>query len=399
MPRRLRVLVVTRLFPNAALPHAAAFNRQQLVALARLCDVELLAVIPWFPGARLFSSWSAAGRLSRVPRTERLDGLLVRHPRVLYVPKLDPLAPVLYVASLLRDVWLLPSRVDVVLGSWASPDGVAAVALSRLLAVPAVVKLHGSDMNALADRPGVRPWLTWALPRAARVVAVSRMLADKACALGAPVARLVVVPNGVDRDLFRPRDRTAARAALAAMGTGFPEGARGILYVGHMSRAKGVEDLIAAFRRIAAARSDIALALVGEGPEADRCRRAAAELDGRLVIAGSRSHEEVATWMAACDVLTLPSWSEGTPNVVLEAAASGRPVVATRTGGIPEVVSSPGQGELVAPRDVEGLADALVRVAEMRCNPAAIAAAAPGGWDESAARLLRVLQEAVSDAR
>src|SRR5262245_40470196 len=82
---RLRVLVLTRLFPNAAFPHAAAFNRQQLAALARLADVEILAVIPWFPGCRHFARWSAAGRLTEVPSHERVGELEVQHPRVLYL--------------------------------------------------------------------------------------------------------------------------------------------------------------------------------------------------------------------------------------------------------------------------------------------------------------------------
>src|SRR5512141_937973 len=79
--RRLRVLVMTRLFPNAVDPAFATFNRQQFAALGARCDVEVLATIPWFPGAGLLSRWSAAGRLLAVPREEVMAGLPVRHPR------------------------------------------------------------------------------------------------------------------------------------------------------------------------------------------------------------------------------------------------------------------------------------------------------------------------------
>lgn len=64
----MRVLVMTKIFPNAAEPLSAPFNRQQIAALGRRCEVEVLAPIPWFPGATLFSRWSSAGRLGTVPR-------------------------------------------------------------------------------------------------------------------------------------------------------------------------------------------------------------------------------------------------------------------------------------------------------------------------------------------
>jgi teichuronic acid biosynthesis glycosyltransferase TuaC len=388
MPDELRVLIATRLFPSAADPLAAAFNRQQFAALARLCKVQLLGVIPWFPGAGLFSRWSAAGRLTSAPARERIDGLEVEHPRVLYLPRVGhALAPALYAASLLP--WLNERRgkVDVVLGSWAFPDGVAAVTMARLLGVPAVVKLHGSDLNVLSELPSVRRLLQRSLPRAARVVAVSRGLAEKARALGVPAERIALVPNGVDRQLFQPQDRAEARREL-----GLDIGKRPlILYVGRLEQAKGTGDLLAAFQKVAAARPDPVLAMVGEGSDGERCREAAVALPGRVLAPGPRRLVEVARWMAACDLLVLPSWNEGTPNVILEALASGRRVVATRVGGIPDVITSPAQGELVPPRDPEALARALIHAATESYDPAAVSGSAPGGWDDSAARLYQVL--------
>ena len=82
-------------------------------------------------------------------------------------------------------------------------------------------------------------------------------------------------------------------------------------------------------------------------------------LTGRLVLAGGQPLHEVARYLAACDVLALPSWAEGTPNVVLEAIAAARPVVATRVGGIPDVIEDERTGILVPPRDPAALCDAL----------------------------------------
>jgi glycosyltransferase involved in cell wall biosynthesis len=388
MKDELRVLITTRLFPSAAQPLAAAFNRQQFAALARLCNVQLLAVIPWFPGAGLFSRWSAAGRLTGAPARECIDGLEVEHPRVFYLPRFGhALAPALYTASLLPWLKEYRGKVDVVLGSWAFPDGVAAVTIGRLLGVPAVVKLHGSDLNVLSTMPPVRRLLERALPRAERVVAVSRGLGEKARLLGAPRERIALVPNGVDSELFRPQDRAKARQEL-----GLDIGERPlILYVGRLEQAKGINDLLAAFKRLSAVRPDSVLALVGDGSEAQRCAEAAAVFPRRVLVAGPRLLVEVARWMAACDLLVLPSWNEGTPNVILEALASGRRVVATRVGGIPDVITSAALGELVPPRDPEALARALASALAQPYDPAVLAAAAPGGWDDSAARLYQVL--------
>ena len=183
----MRVVILTKIFPNQREPLSSPFNRQQFAAFARLCDVEILATIPWFPAAGLFAEWSRAGRLLGVPDEETIEGMRVRHPRFLFVPRFAPgLAGPLYVASLARAALRCRGKVDVVLGSWAYPDGFAAVVLAGMLGVPSVVKLHGSDMNVVSRLPGPRRQLAWALPRADRVVAVSGPLRDAAIALGAP---------------------------------------------------------------------------------------------------------------------------------------------------------------------------------------------------------------------
>jgi glycosyltransferase involved in cell wall biosynthesis len=392
----MRVLVITKIFPNALEPLSSPFNRQQFAALGRLCDVEVLASIPWFPGARAFARWSAAGRLVGVPSRDVIDGLAVQHPRFLFLPRYGhALSGALYAASLAPAVLRYRGRVDVVLGSWAYPDGAAAVALAALLAVPAVVKLHGSDINVVARLRGPRRQLRWALPRARRVVAVSRALADEVVALGVARDRVAVVTNGIDPELFHPRDRAASRAAMGLA----PDG-KLLLYVGRLERAKGVIDLLDAFARLAPRRSDLRLALVGDGSARAECEERAARLGDQVKVLGARPLAEVPLWLGACDLLTLPSWNEGTPNVLLEALACGRPVVATRVGGIPDVVSAPPLGELVPARDPAALAAALERVADGSHDAPAIAQlGARGGWADSAARLLAVLEAAVADAR
>lgn len=390
----MRVLILTRLFPNAKEPLWSPFNKQQFAALGKSCDVEVWASIPWFPGAPLFARWSAAGRLADVPARETIEGLPVRHPRYVYVPKIGHHASgALYAASLFGAARRQRGRIDVILGSWAFPDGVAAVALGRLLGVPAVIKVHGSDMNVLAKQAGPARNLRWALPRAARVVAVSRPLADAVASFGVPRDRIDLVPNGVDSELFRPSDRGEARAALGYAG----DARKWLVYVGRVEQAKGIGDLLEAFSRLAARRRDLRLAIVGDGAARAACTSAAARLGEQLIVAGPRPLEEIPRWMAAADVVTLPSWAEGTPNVLLEAIACGRRCVATRVGGIPDVITDSAFGELVAARAPEELAAALERGADMSYDPEEIARrGARGGWAESARKLESALRAALA---
>jgi teichuronic acid biosynthesis glycosyltransferase TuaC len=383
----VRVLAITKIFPNSAEPLSAPFNRQQFAALARRCELEVMATIPWFPGAGLVARWSSAGRLATVPRHERIEGIAVSHPRTLFVPRLAHGAwGPLYAASIVPAIRHHRGKVDVVLGSWAYPDGFAAVIAARLLGVPAVVKLHGSDINVMAKLPGPRRQTAWAFRQTARVVAVSRALADEVVALGVPRERVAVVLNGVDAELFHPRDRAAARREL-----GLPGGPLA-LFVGNLKPEKGVMELAQAWRRIATDLPDANLAIVGGGPMRPALEAA---LPPRATLHGAQPLTAIPTWLAACDVLVLPSHVEGTPNVVLEALACGRRVVASAVGGVPDLLTSTTLGALVTPRDPDALAAALTQALRTPYSPEEVAQlGARGGWEASAEALHAVLAAA-----
>src|SRR6185436_16452685 len=142
---------------------------------------------------------------------------------------------------------------------------------------------------------------------------------------------------------------------------------------------------------------DAKLAVVGPGPELERVQAFADKFPGRVIAAGGRPHDQVALFMGAANVCTLPSWREGTPNVVIEALASGRRVVSTRVGGIPDVIRRPEQGELVEPQDIPALAAALTRALDTPADPHALAADLPS-WADSARLLHDTLAALVVEA-
>jgi glycosyltransferase involved in cell wall biosynthesis len=164
--------------------------------------------------------------------------------------------------------------------------------------------------------------------------------------------------------------------------------------VGRLERSKGIVELMDAFERVRARVPGALLVLAGDGEAMRETTARAAGWGGDTAarVLGPIPHEDVARWMGACDLLTLPSVAEGTPNVVLEALASGRPVVATSVGGIPDVLADERTGLLVPPRDASALADALVAALHASWDEDAVRACGPRSWAESARALREVLE-------
>jgi glycosyltransferase involved in cell wall biosynthesis len=386
----MRVLVITKIFPSSLEPLSAPFNLQQIRELATRCDVEVLEAVPHVPLARMLSFPARAARLAGLPPRERVQGIDVTYLRQLYVPRVGLSAAVpLYLTS------LIPHRkrvraADVILATWAYPDGCAAILAARACNKPCVVKVHGSDVNVVLRTGAARALAARILPMADAVIAVSRPLVEELARIGVPRDRLHLVGNGIDAALFYPRDRAAARREL-----GVSADARLVLYVGRLEPQKGIRELLDAFDRVRARVPRASLALLGDGVSTRETRaRVASWGDGVARLLGPRPHAEVAAWMGACDVMTLPSWAEGTPNVVLEALSSGRPVVASRVGGIPYLLHDERAGVVVPPRDALALASALTSALERPWDPAAVQAFGPWSWRESADALFAVLRGA-----
>jgi glycosyltransferase involved in cell wall biosynthesis len=173
-------------------------------------------------------------------------------------------------------------------------------------------------------------------------------------------------------------------------------------YVGRLAREKGIDVLVeamGALDRGALQRAD--LAIVGAGPLEPALRRRATALGigGRVLFAGHKGHDELPRWLSSFDVLCLPSRREGCPNVVLEALASGRPVVASSVGGVPELLRQD-NGILVPPEQPIDLADALACALDRSWDPAALRASVPSlSWDAVARAYHGLIEAVVAESR
>jgi glycosyltransferase involved in cell wall biosynthesis len=384
----MRILIVTNLFPSPIHPGRAPFNLRQFRALAERHEVRVIAPIAFTDELRAWRRGEPIGS-RRVVR----DGLVVEHPRYGFTPRLMRGLYGHFYERCLRSSFrrlVAESRPDAVLACWTYPDGWATARLARSLDLPCAIKMHGSDVLTPTPQSSRAARTTEALRAADRLIAVSEHLASAAIARGADPTRITVVRNGVDRSCFCPGARAEARRELGLDGAD-----EIILFAGNLVKVKGPDTLMRAFASVAAARPRARCVFLGEGParaEVESIAERAALLD-RVRWQGAVPPERMPTWFRAADLLVVPSRSEGIPNVLLEASACGTPWIATRVGGIPELVQGGASGgRLVPPDDPASLGQAIATSLEApQACPIAVAS-----WEESAEQLAAALERMVA---
>ena len=279
---------------------------------------------------------------------------------------------------------------NLVLNYWVYPEGYAGLKAAQGLGVPGIVSARGSDLRRIED-PLTRRRISQTLRGASFVLTVSEELRGRAIGLGADPDRTVTILNGRDGEIFHFQDRGAARAQL-----GVDEGSRMILYVGRLTAAKGILDLVEAFSRLTRDLPNLRLVLAGAGPLESSVEGLARRLGvwDRLRLTGEQPPARVALWMAAADLFCLPSHSEGCPNVLIEAISSGCPAVGADVGGVPELLT-PECGILVPAHSVPRLAEGLRTGLSRTWDRATISRNFRRTWDDVAKETYAICQEAL----
>jgi len=425
----MKVLFVSNLFPDAGDPLRGQVNATAMHHLAKLCPVRAMALRPALP--------MRAGMV-RALQPRPVDAVLgpVFVP-VRYVPKVGGrFNPGLYARSLQAPLRQMRRtfNFDVVLCAWLYPDGAALTQLKDELGAPLVHIVQGSDVHEYIEMPARRPFIIEAAERADAVITRSEALANILRQAGIRQPRLRVIYNGVHTDQFKPGDRAAARAEA-----GLPADGKIILYVGDLAPIKnplvavrahgemcrradsilaqagggagekgsrgereqgrkgaGENVALSPFLPFSPAPSPPLLVMIGTGALADEINRVASSQGSasRLLMVGSKTRPEVARQMQAADVLCIPSDNEGVPNVMLEAFATGLPVVATRVGGIPELLTHDFLGRLTPRGDSNAMADALQAVLASAPDSKRISEHAQRySWVDTAAAYCKLLEE------
>ncbi|MGC4768723.1 glycosyltransferase [Micromonospora sp. DT44] len=258
----------------------------------------------------------------------------------------------------------LAERGTALLHAHFGVEGVYAVPTAKALEVPLVTTLHGFDVTVTrakmlaSKKPSWLNYVTWRnslFTEGAVFVCVSEHIRRRAVEWGYPADRCRVLPIGVDVDAIQPSG---------------PVEVPRILHVARLVEKKGTQYLLRAFAEVRKAIPGAELTLIGEGPLRDPLGALARELgiEASVRFLGAQKHSDTLRWLSQSTLLCLPSVTaqdgdqEGLGMVLLEAAASGKPVIGTLHGGIPEAVTDGANGFLVPERDVAALADRLIEL-------------------------------------
>ncbi len=234
---------------------------------------------------------------------------------------------------------------DIIHAHYAIPQGFAGALIKKAAKKPLVLTVHGSDVAGLGSTPVFRPLLKWVVRMSDVVIAVSEHLKEKLINLGADPEKIIVIHNGVN-----PSSR--------------PTGSeKRIVFVGALVKQKGADLLLKAFKLLEEDERNVKACVVGDGPERKKLERLAARL-GLKNVTFTGYVDNLDSVFTAESMLVLPSREEGFGITILEAMARGIPVVASNTGGIPEIISDGVNGLLFEREDVGSLYRSVVKLME-----------------------------------
>ncbi|MCZ6726083.1 MAG: glycosyltransferase [Acidobacteria bacterium] len=368
----MRILFLTQTFPRSPVDTSGPFIRDLARGLIGHGD-EVTVLTPHAEGVA--ERWEDGGVEVRSFRYAPVGSEVLGYSRSLSADE-----KVRWRAGLVTPLYLWGARravsamlrerdYDVLQGHWVVPNGLVTARFADRLVVG--TGLHGSDVF-MAERAGVRSWVGRSLRRCSFLTGCSPELVDRVCALGFPRERAAVIPYGVDVELFSP---DPARREVWRRRLGIPADAVLALSVGRMVSKKGYQVLLPLLPELLAAHDKLHVVLAGAGDLLDEFRRQTEAWSGRVHLPGIVLRDTLPDLYRAADVFVLPAVHDakgnvdGLPNVILEAMASGLPVVASGISGIPLAITDGVEGRLVKERDgaqLAGVLGAVVADAEVR---------------------------------
>ena len=250
--------------------------------------------------------------------------------------------------------------LDVFHAHYAIPHATSAwIAREMLLPsrdLPIVTTLHGTDITLVGIQPSFHSITRFSILRSQGLTAVSEFLREETVeGFGVPGERIKVIPNFIDTDRYRRGREPYHRSSLA------PSSEKIVMHVSNFRPVKRVTDVVEVFARLLSS-VPARLVMVGDGPERPRAFERAKELGVEDKVLFLGKHVSVDELLSCCDLFVLPSESESFGLAALEAMACGAPVVASRSGGLSEVVVEGESGHLLPVGDVEGMAAAAVAI-------------------------------------
>jgi L-malate glycosyltransferase len=284
---------------------------------------------------------------------------MLSYPLFEYPPYTDALASKLFQVA-------AAEHLDLIHMHYAIPHSVSAYLAREMLKptryLPVVTTLHGTDITLVGRDPSFLPITRFAIEQSDAVTSISNYLRDATHTTFCTGCDIQVIYNFIDSDYYRRMPAETVRNEIA------PNGQKIILHVSTFRPIKRISDCIEILARIRQVSSDngfdVKLVMCGDGPERLDAESLAAKLGvaDSVRFVGKQPQSRVREYLSVADLLLLPSQSESFGLTALEAMACEVPVIATRVGGIPELVVDGECGYLFEIGDVEGMSAASVRI-------------------------------------
>ena len=327
----MRILVISATFPSPVDPTRGVFVKERIKALSELdqFDVKVIAPVPWFPPIPMFKSWH---RWSQVPAQAEIEGLEVYYPRYYLPPKVGGY---FHSELMFRSVLPLAKRIqkdfdfDLVDSHFVYPSGVVAAKLAARFNKPVSMTGRGEDMLSFPSHPIVGNRIRWALSRSSQCIGVSREIADAMLANQAPPEKTTVLANGIDVKKFQLLSQRDCREQLQ-----LPVDRKIVFVSWRNDSPEGLRDSPGsnAFNhsgtpgRLTCPCRQARKVLEETTPKALQTTIEDLALHDHVLLPGPCPHDELVMWFNSADLFALMSASEGSPNVLLEALASGTPL-------------------------------------------------------------------------
>ncbi len=386
----MRILFISNVYPGPLQNGKGTFNRSMISSIGNRHDVQVVSPIPW---TMELSHWVKSGKRLNRNKGAISEGIKADYPRYYYTPGiLDHHYGTMMWKSLEKKLLKTVEEFnpDAILSYWAHPDGEVAVRLGKLIDRPVAVMVGGTDVLLLTKQKKRCEAIENVLNQSHAVITVSHDIQNKVEELKGHPENIHVVYRGVDHELFQPGNQQSALEKL-----NLSTDKKHFLFVGRLVSVKGLTTLIDACRIVADQHQSFCCHLVGTGPDQQLLNQKIQEygLEGKVVLEGEKSQDELATWYQASDAVVLPSLSEGIPNVLLEAISCGNSFIASDVGGISEIADEK-QDILVPAGDPQKLSEAMIQKME-RSTKTTERSFNPYSWDESAKKIENILQNLI----
>ena len=392
------ILIIVDSLPSHDDPNRWIFVIKQVQNLSRRCKITVIAPVIVPPPLSKYAAEKSQIEENH-PYTGKIDSIRFYQPRYIDLPR----GSYRYndysrIASIIGCIFRERIPIDIINAHFAYWPGHAGGIVGKILRKPLLLTVHGSDIHQMTKpdfpRPLWRKRAIAALQMSNRIIAVSNALKDMITELGYGEKTSVISSGFVSKN-FGVFDRKMCRKSL-----GLQNDNKIILYIGTMRMIKGSDVGVKAFIKLAKKNDKVIFVLIGDGelrPDLEKVIRHAG-LSKLVRFEGWKPNAELVEYLNAADLLVVPSRNEGAPIAIMESLACGTPVVATRVGGIPELLINENFGILVEPENHDAFAKGISSALERSWDRGLLNRHAQQySWENIAPRIYKIYSDMIND--